>query len=206
MTRARDVANIDGLLTTTGDTYYASAAGTPARLGIGSSAQVLTVASGVPSWATPSSGSTFVGCSLNKTSSQSINHATETVVTFQNELIDTDGFHSTVTNTGRITIPSGKAGKYLITAFVMVDSAGAQTQGGLFKNGTSNFTFYSAAVGSGNTGFAYIPNLVINLVLDLAVADYIECYAYQGSGSAKNVLSNAYTLNASMFSATYLGA
>ena len=56
MTRARDVANIDGLLTTTGDTYYASAAGTPARLGIGSSAQVLTVASGVPSWATPASG------------------------------------------------------------------------------------------------------------------------------------------------------
>ena len=56
MTRARDVANIDGLLTTTGDTYYASAAGTPARLGIGSSAQVLTVASGLPSWATPAAG------------------------------------------------------------------------------------------------------------------------------------------------------
>ena len=51
MTRARDVANIDGLLTTTGDTYYASAAGTPARLGIGSTGQVLTVASGLPSWA-----------------------------------------------------------------------------------------------------------------------------------------------------------
>ena len=56
MTRARDVANIDGLLTTTGDTYYASAAGTPARLGIGSTSQVLTVSGGVPSWATPASG------------------------------------------------------------------------------------------------------------------------------------------------------
>ena len=56
MTRARDVANIDGLLTTTGDTYYASAAGTPARLGIGSSAQVLTVSAGVPSWATAAAG------------------------------------------------------------------------------------------------------------------------------------------------------
>jgi hypothetical protein len=52
MTRARDVANIDGVLTTTGDTYYASAAATPARLGIGSTGQVLTVAGGVPSWAT----------------------------------------------------------------------------------------------------------------------------------------------------------
>ena len=41
------------LTSTTGDIIYASAANTPARLGIGSSAQVLTVASGVPSWATP---------------------------------------------------------------------------------------------------------------------------------------------------------
>ena len=56
MTRARDVANIDGLLTTTGDTYYASAAATPARLGVGTTGQVLTVAAGVPSWATPAGG------------------------------------------------------------------------------------------------------------------------------------------------------
>lgn len=40
-------------LTTTGDTFYASAANTPARLAIGSTGQVLTVASGLPSWATP---------------------------------------------------------------------------------------------------------------------------------------------------------
>ena len=40
-------------LTTTGDTFYASSANTPARLAIGSAGQVLTVASGIPSWATP---------------------------------------------------------------------------------------------------------------------------------------------------------
>jgi len=44
------------LTTTTGDMIYASGANTPARLGIGSSGQVLTVASGIPSWATASSG------------------------------------------------------------------------------------------------------------------------------------------------------
>ena len=59
MTRARDVANIDGLLTTTGDTFYASAAATPARLGVGTTGQVLTVAAGVPSWATPAAGGAF---------------------------------------------------------------------------------------------------------------------------------------------------
>jgi len=43
-------------LTTTGDIYYASSANTPARLGIGSNGNVLTVASGVPSWAAPAGG------------------------------------------------------------------------------------------------------------------------------------------------------
>ena len=44
------------LTSTTGDMIYASAANTPARLGIGTSAQVLTVAGGIPSWATPAAG------------------------------------------------------------------------------------------------------------------------------------------------------
>ena len=48
-------------ITTNGDVIYGTGSGTFTRLGIGSSAQVLTVASGVPSWATPAaSSSSFV--------------------------------------------------------------------------------------------------------------------------------------------------
>ena len=72
MTRARDVANIDGILTTTGDTYYASAAATPARLGIGSTGQVMTVAGGVPSWATPASGGTWTQAATGSMTGTSI--------------------------------------------------------------------------------------------------------------------------------------
>lgn len=46
----------DSLLTTTGDVIYASGASTPARLGIGSTGNVLTVSGGVPTWAAPASG------------------------------------------------------------------------------------------------------------------------------------------------------
>jgi len=56
---AYDLANgaiAKTLTTTTGDIIYASSASTPARLGIGSSGQVLTVASGIPSWATAGGG------------------------------------------------------------------------------------------------------------------------------------------------------
>jgi hypothetical protein len=52
---AQDDSNAiqNALLTTTGDTIYASSASTPARLGIGSTGQVLTVSGGIPAWATP---------------------------------------------------------------------------------------------------------------------------------------------------------
>jgi hypothetical protein len=43
-------------MTTTGDMIYSSSGSTPARRGIGSTGQVLTVAGGVPTWATPAGG------------------------------------------------------------------------------------------------------------------------------------------------------
>src|SRR6478735_5785762 len=46
------------LLSSTGDLVYASAANTLARLGIGSSGEVLTVAGGVPTWAAAAAAAT----------------------------------------------------------------------------------------------------------------------------------------------------
>ena len=48
-----DTTGMTNPMTTTGDSIYSSSGSTPARLGIGSTGQVLTVASGLPSWATP---------------------------------------------------------------------------------------------------------------------------------------------------------
>lgn len=57
---AYDLANAavpDNLLTATGDIIYASGSATPARLAIGTAAQVLSVGTaGVPTWSTPSAG------------------------------------------------------------------------------------------------------------------------------------------------------
>jgi hypothetical protein len=52
-----DATGMTNPMTTTGDVIYSSSGSTPDRLGIGTSGQVLTVAGGLPSWATPSSGS-----------------------------------------------------------------------------------------------------------------------------------------------------
>jgi hypothetical protein len=52
-----DTTGMTNPMTTTGDTIYSSSGSTPARLGIGTSGQVLTVAGGVPTWASAPSGS-----------------------------------------------------------------------------------------------------------------------------------------------------
>jgi hypothetical protein len=51
-----DAAGMTNPMTTTGDTIYSSSGSTPARLGIGSTGNVLTVAGGVPTWAAPAGG------------------------------------------------------------------------------------------------------------------------------------------------------
>ena len=185
--------------TTTGDLAYSSAtANTNTRLGIGSTGQVLTVAAGVPSWATPAAAG-YVGVGVTKSADQSITNATYTAISWDGEGWDTNSYHDNSTNNSRITIPSGKAGKYLVEVNLNYASNGA---GGIrlvniYKNGAStgdnNFqtssTFNTAAVRS--------------VVMDLAVADYIQAYAYQDCGGALNV--KASSLGTSM-QVTYLGA
>ena len=65
-------------MTTTGDTIYSSSGSTPARLGIGSTGNVLTVAGGVPSWAAPSGSSG----AMTQIASTTISGSSATDITF----------------------------------------------------------------------------------------------------------------------------
>ena len=51
-----DTTGMTNPMTTTGDTIYSSSGSTPARLGIGTTGQVLTVVGGVPAWSAPAGG------------------------------------------------------------------------------------------------------------------------------------------------------
>jgi hypothetical protein len=86
------------LTTTTGDIIYASAANTPARLGIGSTSQVLTVSGGVPTWASAPASSGPAFRAFRGTSSQSFSAFTETKIQFQSESFDTDSCYDNATN------------------------------------------------------------------------------------------------------------
>ena len=75
-------------MTTTGDIIYEASASTAARLGIGTTGQVLTVAGGLPSWATPSTGAgTITVTDFTATSGQTtftVSYTVGLVEVFQN--------------------------------------------------------------------------------------------------------------------------
>ena len=66
------------VITTTGDLIYASAANTPARRGIGSTGEVLTVSGGVPTWAAPSAGAMVFITGATFTTVSSVSFPTNT--------------------------------------------------------------------------------------------------------------------------------
>jgi hypothetical protein len=183
-----------------GDLISATAADTPARLAVGANGTVLTADSAEATglkWAAPAGGSTFVGCSLTKSTGQNISNNTLTYFTYNTENIDTDGFHDNSTNNTRITIPTGKAGKYLLTAFVVWPSNATGYRSMRFtKNGST--ALQEASIGT----VAQEQLQSINNVFALAEGDYVEVGLYQNSGST---LNPGATINVG-FSAVYLGA
>ena len=189
------------LITTAGDLLYGSAADTMVRLGIGSTGNVLTVASGVPSWAAPAGGSTFVGVAARKSSSdQTIANNTYTNLVFDAEVFDTNGFHSDSVNNTRFTVPSGKAGYYsLVCNFEWASNGTGERRIRFRLNGTSTLCNYAIAAMSGvGTGMA-----VSYVTSSLSVGDYIEVNVLQTSGGNLDIYTFA---DGQRFAMTYLGA
>jgi hypothetical protein len=196
-----DGAIAKSTMTTAGDVIYRNAT-VPTRLGIGTAGQVLTVNSGAtaPEWATPASGSTFSGCLVYNSAGFSLSANTTTTVTWNSESFDTNTYHSTATNTDRLTIPSGKTGYYRIYAYARFDtsSTGGIRQIGFKKNGAT-FSPNIFADGANDPTATYIQ---ANFSGDayLTAGDYVTMVAYNQSTTA--TLSNS----ATFFGIQYLGA
>ena len=103
---------------------------------------------------------------------QTINDVTNTVVAYNTENFDTDSAYDT--STYRFTVPSGKAGKYFLSAHVYITDSSASLYSADFqirKNGTNQSADSLALDSSDN--YSYI--IKTNTILDLSVGDYIDC-------------------------------
>lgn len=108
-----------------------------------------------------------------------------TVLSLDSERYDTDAFHSTVTNTSRLTVPSGKGGKYRVTGnarFAGEATATGERRLEILLNGTTVI----AAAAETDIGTQAV-TLNVSCDYDLAVNDYVELRAFQDSGGALNV-------------------
>lgn len=118
----------------------------------------------------------FIGCALYMNATQSVTNA---VVTWPAEEFDSDGFHSTSSNTSRITIPAGLGGRYLFTATIY-DITGA-FQAHFRKNG-------AVMNGPAFTTTASFQSASASMIVDAVAGDYFEVHV---GASAHTIYGNA---------------
>lgn len=192
----------EGLIAAKGDLIVGLGNDNPGILTAGTTGQTLIVDSSTASglkWAAPSTPA-FVGCSVYaNATSISFTNGVEAKITYSAEDFDTDGFHSTSTNTSRITIPSGKAGKYLFNVMIRPTDATPEyailylTKNGSGVNGITSELVRHRSIASNS--FC----LNGSIIYDAAVSDYFEVGLQCDWTTGNKTIS-------SRFTATYLGA
>lgn len=142
------------------------------------------------------------GCDLTHSVSQSIANTTLQALVFDTEAHDTASYHSTSSNTSRITVPT--AGTYLFLANASFDVNATGVRFIWFvKNGASTQRI-GLAYAPATTGET--PGLHSATVLKLSATDYVEAYVYQNSGGALNVLGDDAAFGRTKFSCVRLGS
>lgn len=192
----------EGIIAAKGDLIVGTANDTPGILTVGANGSIIVADSGETTglkWAAPSSTSTFVGCKVYNSANFNLAHNTYTQITFNSESFDSDGFHSTVTNTSRLTIPSGKDGKYRISFYGNVAGMTADDRIiiRIYKNGSGQELFVIQTAYDDDCGGH------ISVVHSAVAGDYFEVYGNQTSGVTKYI-DGGTTYN--WFTIEYLGA
>jgi len=165
------------VVTTKGDIVAATAANTPARLGVGGDGSSLVASSGA---ATGLAWQIHPAAHVTKSDTTALSTSTWTSLTFDTETADDHAMHSTVTNTSRLTVPTGGDGWYTFGFFGNAARAGSAGtwRARILLNGT---TVLAQGEVSGASGVASF--LTISGGYKLAATNYIEAQYYTADAS-----------------------
>lgn len=108
----------------------------------------------------------FVGALIYHNTTQTVNAAT---VPMNSEVYDTDGFHSTVSNTSRLTVPAGLGGKYGFEFGSNIAALAAGEFLRVLKNGSTPISTNEGGTAADEAGY-----VTGSGVAELAANDYIE--------------------------------
>ena len=175
---------------TDGELITWDASGNPAAVAVGTATHVLTSggAGVAPTFQAAAGGSSMpIGASAHIGGShQSVATGTTTKLAFNTELYDPNSNFNTTTYA--YTVPSGQAGKYLVTAFAGVQALGdgKRVSVQIFKNNSLVMSPYVSASG------AFSEYMSVTGVLDLAAADYIDIRGWHNKGSNADFSASAY--------------
>lgn len=138
-------------------------------------------------WDFPVALPTTHGCRAWNSATQSIGSGSTVNITFDTNIFDTDGYHSTSVNTSRITIPSGLGGFYTFVATIAMPVAAINNCAMFFsKNGT----VISDGGRFQTTGASSSPTVNGVFQWNAVAGDFFEVGLFQDSGGSLNSQTN----------------
>lgn len=132
-------------------------------------------------------GGGFVGARATHSTTQTISNATFTALNLNTTAFESEsGWHDTVTNNTRMTVPSGQDGKYLVAAGVtFAADADGTRQLRIRKNGATYLPGFQSV--RGITGEQM--GLSLAIVTTLVATDYVEAVVYSTAGNNLDTVS-----------------
>jgi hypothetical protein len=123
---------------------------------------------------------------VSYSASTAVAPTTVVILAFDTESYDFGGFHSTTTNTSRMTIPADESGYYFVSASLSWESA---TDGdrlvSIVLNGSTPIANDSRRpLNSGSL------DVTLSVIRRLNAGDYVEVHTYQTSAASRNILSS----------------
>jgi hypothetical protein len=194
-----DAKTAKSTLTTTGDIIYASSANTPARLGIGSTDQILKVSGGVPTWATPSAGGWTLISEVSPSNASSVDF-TSIAGTYKHLVLEWMAIYHTAADTGfNIRLNSDSAANYQMMAHTDSGTNADYTAGtditASNNQGSSLNTFGMDAIATSQPGYGCRGKLMIFNYADTAKYKHAEGnYFYYKNGTAEKRIGRFDTL------------